>query len=479
MASKTAILSIRIIADGKQAGSEFAKTNAEVSKFDDGLRKASVGAGVALAGIGALAVAAGNAASDLQQATGAVESVFGAHAAQVKEYAENAATNVGLAASEYSQLSAVVGSQLKNMGVPMGDVAGQTNDLVGLGADLAATFGGTTSDAVAALSSLLRGERDPIERYGVSIKQATIEAKLAEMGLADLEGEARTAAETQAVLALLTEQTADAQGQFAREADTAAGAQQRANAQWQDAQAQLGEVLLPIMADLAGKLADVAQWVTENSTEVTILVGIIAGFAAGILILNGAITAYRTIATVATAAQIAWNLAMTANPIGLIITAIGLLVAAIVLIATNWEDVQKVVADVWESIIGWIEDGIGWIQDAIGWFGELLGIKSQAESGGIGDGGWDVPPVPPTWGAFDEVLYSAYLADQGDDADGTGGWEGWSAPYTTSDPAERAGDTYYIDVHGAIDVDGVARAIEDVMDKHARKTGRGGDTRWR
>src|SRR4029077_17622360 len=59
----------------------------------------------------------------------------------------------------------------------------QTDDLINLGADLAATYGGTTSEAVSALSALLRGERDPIERYGVSLKQADVDAQLLATGI--------------------------------------------------------------------------------------------------------------------------------------------------------------------------------------------------------------------------------------------------------------------------------------------------------
>ena len=107
------------------------------------------------------------------------------------------------------------------------------------------------------MSSLLRGERDPIERYGVSIKQADVNARLAAMGLTGLEGEAAKAAERQATLALLTDQTSSALGQFERESDTAAGAQQRATAEWENAQAKLGEALLPTLVDLAGILEKV------------------------------------------------------------------------------------------------------------------------------------------------------------------------------------------------------------------------------
>lgn len=189
-------------------------------------------------------------ATQLEQSIGAVDAIFKDNAGAIHEWAKSAATDVGLSQNAFNELSSILGAQLKNLGVPMSDVADKTHDLIGLGADLAAQFGGSTEDAVAALSSLLRGERDPIERYGVSINDARIKAKLAADGLSDLEGEAANAAKTQATLKLLYEQTADAQGTFGRESDTLAGQQQRLNAQWADAQANLGMSLLPALMDL-------------------------------------------------------------------------------------------------------------------------------------------------------------------------------------------------------------------------------------
>ena len=518
MAGKTAILSIKIIADGKQAGREFKDTNEQVGKFDDGLRKASVGAGIAVAAIAGVAVAAGNAASDLQQSTGAVESVFGQYADGIKANAEAAAQAVGLSKNSYNELASVLGAQLKNMGMPMDEVATQTEDLVGLGADLAATFGGSTADAVGALSSLLRGERDPIEKYGVSIKQADIAAKMAAMGLDGLEGEAAKAAETQAMLALLTEQTADAQGQFSRESDTAAGAQQRANAEWENAMAALGEGLLPVMAYFAGLLADVAQWVGENTELVITIAAVIGTMAAAILLVNGAITAYRTIATIATAAQIAWNVAMSANPLGLIILAIAAVVAAIVFLITNWEQVKEVAvavwetivdwvmkavewlhlddiingivkaftwlkdvaADVWDSIIGGIEAVIGWVQDAIGWFTSLFGAADDADKKGQsaasrGSGGWT---------PLDDVLFRLYAtgatAPAGDT--GTGAWPAWTA--TPGSPAERDLATMILNItmNGILDGEDGARKLIELLRDYAAQTGQrivlGGGSRW-
>src|SRR4029077_20579711 len=137
-----------------------------------------------------------DAASRTQQAMGAVDTVFGKSAGQIKRWAAGAADSVGLAKSEYGELAAVIGAQLKNLGVPMDQVAGKTNDLVKLGADLSATYGGTTAEAVEALSSVLKGETDPIEKYGISIKQATIAAEMAKEGTDKLTGAAAKQAKT-------------------------------------------------------------------------------------------------------------------------------------------------------------------------------------------------------------------------------------------------------------------------------------------
>lgn len=198
-----------------------------------------------------------NLASDLEQSTGAVESVFKDQASIITGFSSKAATNVGLSQTKYQKFATVVGAQLKNLGIPFDQIGGKTNDLITLGADLAAQFGGDTSTAVGALSSLLRGERDPIEQYGVSLKQVDIDAQKAAMGMDGLTGEADKQAEIQATLALLWQQTGDAQGTFMDEQDTYAGRMQVLNAELEDAQTRLGTALLPTFTAAATYANDV------------------------------------------------------------------------------------------------------------------------------------------------------------------------------------------------------------------------------
>lgn len=350
-------ISIEVIADVARAKRALDDLSGSVSGIEDDLDRLTPYAAAGAAAVTGIGVAAYNAASEAQQAAGAIESVFGRFADQINANARDAATSVGLASSEYQNFATVLGSQLKNMGTPMDQVAGQTDDLIALGADLAATFGGSTADAVSALSSLMRGERDPIERYGVSINQAAIDAQLAAMGLDGLTGAAATNANAQATLALLTQQTSAAQGQFARETDSAAGAAQIASAQWQDASAQLGTGLLPIITRVTTALGGLATWVSNNTTVVTILLGVIGTFSAAILAANAALKIYKAtqaaiqVATkVWTGVQAALNLVMSLNPITIVVLAIGALVAAVILAYKNSETFRNIVNKLWSAI---------------------------------------------------------------------------------------------------------------------------------
>ena len=62
--------------------------------------------------------------------------------------------------------------------------------------------------------------------------------------------------------------------------------------------------------------------------------------------------AYQTVATAVKAAQTALNLAMTMNPIGLLIVGIGLLIAAGVALAMHWEEVKAAANLLGEKVAG-------------------------------------------------------------------------------------------------------------------------------
>lgn len=244
-------LSRKAAAEGSESGHAFS------AKFKGGI--SGIGAGIgkligpAIAAVGVAEVGRGmadvvNKAGQLEQSVGAIDSVFKESAGQMHAWSDQAATSVGLSKNEFNELGTLIGAQLKNGGTAISELAPKTNELIGLGADLSSMFGGTTREAVEALSSALKGERDPIERYGVSLKQAEIDAKAASLGFEKVGGSFSNEAQQAATLALIMEQTKDAHGNFARESDTYAHKVQVLSQQWENFTTGLGEMFLPVAA---------------------------------------------------------------------------------------------------------------------------------------------------------------------------------------------------------------------------------------
>jgi len=297
--------------------------------------------GLALVAFGKHAL---DSASNLQQAQGAAESVFGKQASAVEKLSKSSADSMGLAQSAYLQYAAVVGSALTNAGFSTKQAVDESNKVMQRGADLAATFGGTTADAVEAINAAVsRGEFDPLEKYGVSLNMTAVNAELAARGQDKLTGSALKHAKAQIVLESVYKNTSKAAGQFARESDTAAGSAARASANFEDASAALGQALLPAAAGVANALAAVAKWAAKNVTLVTVLAGVIGTLVAAILIYNAAMK-------IAAIVQMAFNVAVSANVIFLVIVAVIALVAVFVILYKKVGWFRKAVDVTWRLL---------------------------------------------------------------------------------------------------------------------------------
>lgn len=252
----------RVKSDGKDAADDlergFKKAGEDSGNgFSSGFKKLAFAAGGLFAADQAkdFAVSSFMSAADLEQSTGAVETVFKQHSGKMLKYAQDADQALGMSENSYNELATILGTQLRNAG--MKDFAEQTNDLIGLGADFSAMFGGTASEAVEAISSALKGERDPIEKYGITLRQSAIDAKAASMGYKKVGGSYDQQAQAAATLALINEQSTDAQGAFNRELHTASNVIQRAKAWYEDFAASISEKLLPAFTA-------VGSWILDN-----------------------------------------------------------------------------------------------------------------------------------------------------------------------------------------------------------------------
>jgi hypothetical protein len=341
---------VRIVTEKKgDAGKELEGTAAKVDGVSKKFSKLALPAAAAAGAVIAFGKSAADAASKTEQAMGGLDAVFGKNSGKVKKWADGAATSVGLAKSEYAEFAALIGAQLKNAGIPMDQVTNKTKDLISLGADLAATYGGTTADAVGALTSALKGEFDPMDKYGTKLSAAGIAAEQAAEGTDKLEGSAAAQAKTMATLSLITKQTGDAQGQFAKQSGTAAEQSQMASAQYENMKSALGTALLPIVVALSGALGAMANFIGQHpaiaqaaGAAILILAGVILVLVAAVKIYN----LYTAISEIVT--KSAWLSAL--GPIALVIAAIALVIAIIVILWKKSETFRDIVIGVWTAI---------------------------------------------------------------------------------------------------------------------------------
>jgi hypothetical protein len=192
-------------------------------------------------------------ARDLERNMYSLNTVFGGMAPTMEKFTKNA-HEIGLSQKDAAKASTFLGSVLKQSGFSMADTTKQTQKLVSLGVDLATTYGYDVSEALLGMTALFRGEYDPIEKFGVAMKQSEINAELAARQQNNLTGAARRNAEQIIRMELLYERAADATGAFTGQSGNLFVEQMKLQAQFENMQASIGTQLLPVMVSLTEAL---------------------------------------------------------------------------------------------------------------------------------------------------------------------------------------------------------------------------------
>ena len=253
----------------KQAQKQLQGLGDTVNRLSTNALKAGAGLAITKAwqGFTSVAESAITGARDLERNLAAVDTVFGTLAPKINEF-NKGAYNIGLSQAEAAKASVFLGSVLKQSGFSIDETAEQTERLVSLGADLALTYGYDVQEALLGMTALFRGEYDPIEKFGVAMKQSEINAELAAQNLNHLEGSERRLAEQQIRLNLLFERATDAQGAFARQSGTLAVEQERLQASINNMLQTAGTPLLGVIAELAETMVPVVEELTPTLTAV-------------------------------------------------------------------------------------------------------------------------------------------------------------------------------------------------------------------
>ena len=210
---------------------------------------------------------------------------------------------------------------------------------------------------------------------------------------------------------------------------TTAGSLKRLGSALESVAISIGSLLLPSVAAGAELFAGMASWVSGAAQEYPWLTKVIVGATVGLVALKvtaiaGAyaftflkggvlslVTAYRTLSAgiamaqsgmarmnilsalsavrmgVVTAAQWALNVAMTANPIGLIVVGIAALAGAAFMLIKYWEPIGEFFSGLWDGVKNITSGAVDWLLGKMGLLAkpfELLGSAWNAVSGWLG-----------------------------------------------------------------------------------------------
>jgi hypothetical protein len=250
--------SARGLDSARRSGEGFKNTLKDIGKTAAGVLTADIAARAAQ-GFKNLVTDSVRAASDLNESLNAVNVTFGSSAKEVLDWGKTNAASFGLSQKAFNEMATPLGAMLKNTGLSMQDTTKWTIDLTKRASDMASVFNTSVPDALEAIQAGLRGEADPLERYGVGLSAAKVEAEaLAETGKRTASSLTSQELAT-ARLNLIMKQTSQTQGDFQNTSDGAANAARIASAQFENAKASLGNALLPVLAKAATAAATLAE----------------------------------------------------------------------------------------------------------------------------------------------------------------------------------------------------------------------------
>ena len=175
------------------------------------------------------------------------------------------------------------------------------------------------------------------------------------------------------------------EGEFSARSETTANSLQLAKNNMEAFKIAIGNGLIPAMTPMISLLTQGVKWVSGIAQEFPGAASVLGTAAVSIAIFCGAVGALSTLAgtvqTVATFAQWAkeaglatriwtgiqwaWNAAMTANPVGVVIMGIAALIAIGYVLYQNWDTISSFAATMWEGGRQAIDDFCGTISNKV------------------------------------------------------------------------------------------------------------------
>ena len=216
--------------------------------------------------------------SSLTEVENVVRTTFGNYEKLIQDFSKTSIQDFGMSELTAKQVASRFQAMGTAMGFSQGKMADMSLQLTKLTADMASFYDMEQSDVARNLQAVFTGETEPLRKYGLDLTQATLKEWAMKQGL-----DADISSMTQAEKTMLRYQyvmanTAAAQGDFARTADTWANQVRILKQSFEQLASIIGGALINAFKPFVKTLNAVMQKVISFATTVTDALGAIFGW---------------------------------------------------------------------------------------------------------------------------------------------------------------------------------------------------------
>lgn len=213
-----------------------------------------------------------NLASDMEEVQNVVNVAFGSMSDKAEAFANTAIDTYGISKLVAKRTSSTYMAMAKGMGLAVDTAADMSFALTGLSADMASFYNISQEAADVALKSVFTGETETLKQYGIVMTQVNLEEFARQNGIKKSIQKMTQQEQVLLRYKYIMQQTALAQGDFARTQDSWANQTRILNEQWKEMQAAFGETfktaataVLPVINKMIAGLTVVAN-ITRQAT---------------------------------------------------------------------------------------------------------------------------------------------------------------------------------------------------------------------
>lgn len=309
---------------------------------------------------------------DLNEALNKTRVIFGDASQAVVDFSENAVESLFITKSQALEAASNFAIFGKQAGLTGPALSGFSTELLTLATDLSSFNNVPVEDTILAIGAALRGESEPISRFGVDTRVAALETAAFNAGITDSVRELTAQEKILAVNAQLFAVTGDAQGDAARTADDFANSSKRA-----------GAALTTFFAAVVAKAVPVAEVITNVAfPALQGLTRFIEGDVGPALLvlrdgLIGAAAALGTLVAAKAALEtlkfLRIGLTALTTPLGLFVSGFALAGAGIAILAKRSPELSDALGNLKTTLVDAVvglfsfgKDGVGTAQDGLG-----------------------------------------------------------------------------------------------------------------